>query len=223
MLQLAAKTQESEVGDGTNFVIILGGELMHQAESLLKMGLHPSDILLGYEKASTKTIELLETLATLSIKDVRSKIEVLPAIRSVVMAKQYGDEDILAPLIVEACHYSMPRDVAKFDVDHVRIAKILGGTLSDSRVIRGMIALRAPETQGVTKVENAKVAVYNCPLEAETGDTKGTVLLRSAEELKNYTKGEENHMEEVGCIVYYIYNIYNIYPHSSLNRSKKQV
>jgi len=53
---MAAKMQENEAGDGTNFVITLAGELMTQAESLLKMGLHPSEILLGYEKASEKCL-----------------------------------------------------------------------------------------------------------------------------------------------------------------------
>lgn len=33
----ASKTQEQEVGDGTNFVIILAGALLEQAEHLLKM------------------------------------------------------------------------------------------------------------------------------------------------------------------------------------------
>ena len=51
MLKNSAKMQEQECGDGTNFVLILGGELLNQAETLLKIGLHPNQILLGYEKA----------------------------------------------------------------------------------------------------------------------------------------------------------------------------
>jgi T-complex protein 1 subunit theta len=60
MIAMAAKMQETEAGDGTNFVITFAGELMIQAESLLKMGLHPSEILIGYEKAARKSLELLE-------------------------------------------------------------------------------------------------------------------------------------------------------------------
>jgi T-complex protein 1 subunit theta len=36
--------QENEAGDGTNLVISLAGELLTQAEFLIKMGLHPSEI-----------------------------------------------------------------------------------------------------------------------------------------------------------------------------------
>ena len=35
MIAMAAKTQENECGDGSNFVISLAGELMSQAQSLL--------------------------------------------------------------------------------------------------------------------------------------------------------------------------------------------
>ena len=60
MLVMASKMQENECGDGTSFVIALGGELLTQAEILIKMGLHPSQILIGYEKATEKVQELLE-------------------------------------------------------------------------------------------------------------------------------------------------------------------
>ncbi len=55
--------QEDEAGDMTNTVITLAGELMVQAESLLKIGLHPSEILLGYEKASKKCLQLIEEMS----------------------------------------------------------------------------------------------------------------------------------------------------------------
>ena len=63
MIAMAAKMQESEAGDGTNFVISFSGELMQQAENLIKIGLHPSEILIGYEKASKRCLELLEDLS----------------------------------------------------------------------------------------------------------------------------------------------------------------
>ena len=54
--------QEQECGDGSNFVLCLAGELMVQAQRLIQMGLHPSEILIGYEKASKKVYEELEKM-----------------------------------------------------------------------------------------------------------------------------------------------------------------
>jgi hypothetical protein len=42
--------KEEEVGDGTNFVISLAGELLLGAESLLDAGLHASDIVKVIQK-----------------------------------------------------------------------------------------------------------------------------------------------------------------------------
>lgn len=49
-----------KIGDGTNFVAVLGGEFLHQAEDLLQTGLHTSEIISGYEKAGKKALEILE-------------------------------------------------------------------------------------------------------------------------------------------------------------------
>lgn len=43
---------------------------MQQAENLIKDGLHPSDILTGYEKASKKCLELLDSLVAYNIENI---------------------------------------------------------------------------------------------------------------------------------------------------------
>lgn len=87
MIAMAAKMQETEAGDGTNFVISFSGELMAQAESLLKMGLHPSEILIGYEKASKKCLELLEDLSVFTVSDIRKRDELIKCIKSAISSK----------------------------------------------------------------------------------------------------------------------------------------
>ena len=49
------------MGDATNFVLILAGELLKKAEHLLVMGLHPSEITKGYELACTKALAELKS------------------------------------------------------------------------------------------------------------------------------------------------------------------
>lgn len=52
------------------------------------------------------------------------------------------------------------------------------------------------ETEGdVTSVKDAKIAVYSCPFDGTITETKGTVLIKTAEELMNFSKGEENLMD----------------------------
>jgi chaperonin GroEL (HSP60 family) len=49
------------MGDCTNLVLILAGELLKKAEHLLVLGLHPSEVISGYELASTKALAELES------------------------------------------------------------------------------------------------------------------------------------------------------------------
>lgn len=60
--------------------------------------------------------------------------------------------------------------------------------------MRGILVVRGSETT-VHHVKNAKVAVFNTNIEMQQGETKGTVLLTNAEELLNYTRGEEDKFE----------------------------
>ena len=43
-----------EIGDSANLTISFAGELLQNAEELIRMGLHPSEIISGYNKAITK-------------------------------------------------------------------------------------------------------------------------------------------------------------------------
>jgi len=66
---------------------------------------------------------------------------VIPAIAS----KQYGCEDILAGLVAEAALSVMPENPKTFNVDNVRVVKIMGGSLAGSKVVQGMVFGREPE------------------------------------------------------------------------------
>ena len=44
------KAQNSEQGDGTNFVVTFGGELMNYAGKLVSEGLHVADVSEGYDR-----------------------------------------------------------------------------------------------------------------------------------------------------------------------------
>jgi T-complex protein 1 subunit theta len=48
----------------------------------------------------------------------------------------------------------------------------------------------------VSQAEKAKIAIFNCPMDITQTETKGTVLIKTAEELKNFSKGEESLLEE---------------------------
>ena len=198
MLQMAAEAQDFECGDGTNLVVSFAGELLSQTEDLFRMGLHPADVVSGYGSAGDKLLEFLEemTKECVGVQDGSVKAELERAIRPVLAAKQLGSEDILAPLVAEACLGTMSSSGKTVNVESVRVAKILGGNISQSHVVHGFVALRGLETT-LTSCENAKIGVFACGVEASATEAKGTVLMKNADDLKSYNKSEEKKMEEI--------------------------
>mmetsp|Transcript_35482 Transcript_35482/g.74857 ORF Transcript_35482/g.74857 Transcript_35482/m.74857 type:complete len:549 (-) Transcript_35482:124-1770(-) len=200
MLQLAAEAQDFECGDGTNLVVSFAGELLAQTEDLFRMGLHPSDVVAGFSKAGDKLLQdFLPPLAELipAMADGRSKDELVRVVKPVLAAKHLGSEGILAPLVAEACLGTMSSSgPASFSVESVRVAKILGGDITQSHVVHGFVALRGLETT-LTSASDAKIVVFGCGLEASATEAKGTVLMKNADDLKNYNKSEEKKMEEI--------------------------
>jgi T-complex protein 1 subunit theta len=197
MVCRAAKTQVEEVGDGSNLVISFAGELLSQAEGLLRLGVHPTDIVEGYKRATIKTLELLDAQTVTTLSDPRDKAALTRALTPVVAAKQLGYEELLAGLVAEACLTVMPAAPKKASVavDNVRVAKLIGGTISDSQIVKGVVVQR--DTEGSVKhVEKAKIAVFGCSIESSSAETKGVVVIKNADELMSYNKGEEKLMDD---------------------------
>lgn len=58
-MQLVRFFSTFQVGDGTNFVLVLCGALLSHAEELLRMGLSPAEVIDGYEMALQKSLDIL--------------------------------------------------------------------------------------------------------------------------------------------------------------------
>lgn len=148
----------------------------------------------GYEKAGEEALHILEELAVHKVADVKNEKAVATAMTSCIASKHYGLESLLAPLVAKACISVLPTNINMFSVENIRVAKVLGGSAMDSAVVQGAVLIRDVEGT-IKKVANARVAIYTCDFEASQSETKGTVLLKSAEEFTNYTRSEETLLE----------------------------
>ncbi len=61
LVELSA-SQDDEIGDGTTGVVVLAGALLEEAEKLLDMGIHPTRIAHGYERAAEIAVAHLEEI-----------------------------------------------------------------------------------------------------------------------------------------------------------------
>lgn len=197
MVVMAAKMQEYEFGDYTNFVVSFATELLNQAQSLLRVGVHPAEIITGYSKATEICVKELENLVCDQVKDVRDEAELKRTLKAVVDSKKFGYGEFLGGIVSKAATLVIPSapKPAGIDMDNVRIAKLIGGNVDMTKVFKGMV-VRRPPASVIQRVENAKIAVFGTSVEAAQTETKGTICLNNADELLNYNKSEEQLMEE---------------------------
>ncbi|CAB4263838.1 unnamed protein product [Prunus armeniaca] len=170
------------------------------------MGLHPSENINGCNKAIKKnssvliiyflvgiflTIEILDELVEPGSEnmDVCNKEEVVSRMKAAVASKQFGQEHILSSLVADACIQVCPKNPANFNVDNVCVAKIVGGGLHNCTVVRGMV-LKIDVVGSIKRMEKAKVAVFASGVDTSATETKGTVLIHTADQV-TVVKNEE--------------------------------
>src|SRR3989441_4314317 len=140
MIVEVAKTQDDEVGDGTTTAVILAGELLKKAETLVEQNVHPTIIVNGYKIAAAKAIELLDDLA-FPVK--ATDTELLKEIASTAMSgRSVGtSRDFLGTIAVKAVKSILEEIGGKqvADVDNVLVVKKHGGGLTDTPLVDGII------------------------------------------------------------------------------------
>ncbi|CAO3688656.1 unnamed protein product [Rhizopus stolonifer] len=92
LLVMASQQQESEVGDNTNLIIVLAGELLTKAANLLRLGLHPSEVVQGYELARDRALSIVEELSVDKVESLANREELLKIVKATISSKQYGYE-----------------------------------------------------------------------------------------------------------------------------------
>ena len=188
-----SKAQDKEVGDGTTTAVILAGELLKEAESLLEKNIHPTVIINGFKKAAKKAEEILRKMSipvNLDDEETLKKIAMTSISGKVVsVAKEH-----LAKIAVKAVKQIAEKTDDKLfaDIDQIQIIKKKGGGLLDTELVYGMIIDKEVVHPGMPKrVENAKIALLDCPLEVEKTEIDAEIRITDPEQMRAFLEEEE--------------------------------
>ncbi|MBE0519944.1 TCP-1/cpn60 chaperonin family protein [Candidatus Bathyarchaeota archaeon] len=199
MMVEVAKTQDDMVGDGTTTAVILAGELLKKAEELLDQNIHPTIIVSGYRKAVQKAIETINNIATLvNIEDretLRKVALTSMSSKAVGPAKEHFAE-IAIDAVKQIVERRGERKVA--DIDNIQIIKKEGKSLFESQLIRGLIIDKEAVHSGMPKkIENAKIALLDCPLEIQKTETSAEIRIRDPTQMKAFLDQETRMLKEM--------------------------
>jgi thermosome len=195
MMVEISKSTDNEVGDGTTSTVVLAGSLLEKAEELITKNVHPTVVVDGYKKASEKAIEYLRNIA---IKvDPKDKTYLNKVARTTMASKivSSNSED-LAKITVDAvlAIAEQAGDKHKVDIDNIKVEKKSGGSVKDTQLIHGIILDKEVVHGGMPKrIENAKIALLNSPLEIEKTEFDAKININSPEQMQLFID-EENKM-----------------------------
>lgn len=197
LIAMASKMQKEDWGDSTNYVVTLAGELLTQAELLIKSGLHPSAIISGFQIGLDSVLATLDKSVEKTITDIKTDPLVIEVMSSALASKLPNNYEFFATLLTKACRSILQEKGKRFTADNVRFIKLLGGNVEHATLVPGFVIARSPEGDQKSSVTKAKIACYNCPFDPQGGETKGTVLITKAEDLVKYSSTEEALAEKI--------------------------
>ncbi|MFQ5940084.1 MAG: thermosome subunit beta [Nitrososphaerales archaeon] len=193
MMVEIAKSVDNEVGDGTTSSVVLAGALIGNAEELINQDVHPTIIVDGYRKASIKAIEILNKIAEeVGPNDKKTLAKIA---NTAMQSKLVSDDSpYLSDLAVDAVLGVAEKigDTYRIDIDDIKVEKKAGGSIKDTKLINGIVLDKEVVHGGMPKrVENAKIALLNSPLEIEKTEFDAKINIDSPEKMKMFLD-EEN-------------------------------
>lgn len=160
-----SRVQDDEVGDGTTSVVVFACELLKEAESLVRMKIHPQTIIAGWRKATDVAREALESSAVDNGKDPEKFRQDLKNIAQTTLGSKIlvQHRDQFSNLAVDA----ILKLKGNADISAIQIIKKLGGGMADSYLDQGYLLDKKIGVNQPKRIENAKILVANTPMDAD--------------------------------------------------------
>ena len=193
MIVEVAKTQEAEIGDGTTTAVVIAGELLKQAETLLEQEVHPTVIVRGYRQAAEKANEILNDIAV----KVTEKDDAI--LKKVAMTAIYGKgaesaKEKLSDIALKSVKKVIEKkdsDIS-FDTEHIKLEKKVGGSVEDTELIDGVVIEKEVVHPGMPKmVSNARIALVNAAVEIKDTEMDAKISITDPMQMQAFLEQEE--------------------------------
>ncbi|KAL8136866.1 hypothetical protein V2J09_002867 [Rumex salicifolius] len=190
-----AKSQDSEVGDGTTTVVLLAGEFLKEAKPYIEDGVHPQNLIRSYRTAVQLAIEKIKDLAfSIEGKSLEEKKELLAKCAATTLSSKLigGEKEFFASMVVEAV-LAIGNDDR---MNLIGIKKVTGGTMRDSFLVNGVAFKKtfsyAGFEQQPKKFLNPKILLLNIELELKSEKENAEIRLSDPSQYQSIVDAEWN-------------------------------
>ncbi|GFO06533.1 T-complex protein 1 subunit eta, partial [Plakobranchus ocellatus] len=188
-----AKSQDSEVGDGTTSVTLLAGEFLKQFKPFIEEGVHPQVIVRAIRKALVMALKKISDIAVHIKKDDAKELrELLEKCAATALSSKLvaAHKEFFSCMVVDAVQ--MLDDLLPLNM--IGIKKVQGGSLQDSLLVAGVAFKKTFSYAGFEmqpkKYSNPKIALLNVELELKAEKENAEVRVDSVQEYQNIVDAE---------------------------------
>lgn len=190
-----AKSQDSEVGDGTTSVVILAGEFLKQCKQFVEEGVHPRLIIKSVRKATQLAVEKINDLSVkIDSGDAEKKRDLLIKCAQTAMSSKliHQQKDFFGTMVVDAVSTLDPL----MPLNMIGIKKVQGGSLEDTQLIPGVAFKKTFSYAGFEmqskSFSSPKIALLNVELELKAEKDNAEVRVDNVEEYQKVVDAEWN-------------------------------
>ncbi|PIN74815.1 thermosome subunit [Candidatus Woesearchaeota archaeon CG10_big_fil_rev_8_21_14_0_10_37_12] len=198
MIVEIAKTQETEVGDGTTTAVVIAGELLKLAEDLLNQNVHPTVIAKGFRMAELKAQQLLQTIAA---PVTQQDTDILQKIAATALTGKGAEsaKEVLSKIAVEAVKRVMETNgEISFDRDHIKLEKQTGEPVENTRLIEGVVIEKEAVHPGMPKkIQDAKIALLDAAVEIKDTEVDAKIQITDPAQMQAFLNQEEHMLTEM--------------------------
>ena len=199
MLVEVAKTQDTEVGDGTTTSVILAGELLKKSLDMVDSNVHPTVIASGYRLANAKAQQILEDIAEpVSIDNDALLMDIAG---TAMNSKQINNsKEFFSRLVVDAVKTVAKEENGKYTVDlnNIQTVKKTGASMDETELVKGLIIDKEPVHSAMPKViKDAKIALIDAPFEIKKTEIDAKIEINDPTQLNAFLEEEENMLRKM--------------------------
>ncbi|MEK6823822.1 MAG: thermosome subunit alpha [Nanoarchaeota archaeon] len=200
MVAEVARTQESEIGDGTTSAVMIAGKLLENAEKLLDLKIHPTVIIKGYKLAAEKAQEILKEIS-FKLDNSQDNQDILKQIAMTAMTGK-GAEDSkekLAEIIIKAIRQLRgDNPIENLNLNNIKIIKVKGESIKDSELIYGIVLEKEKISHEMpSEIKTARIALVDVPLELKNPEIDTKISISSPEQLQAFLLQEEQTIKQM--------------------------
>ncbi|RUS72027.1 hypothetical protein EGW08_020211 [Elysia chlorotica] len=188
-----AKSQDSEVGDGTTSVTLLAGEFLKQFKPFIEEGVHPQVIVRAVRKALVMALKKIGDIAVHIKKDDAKELrELLEKCAATALSSKLvaAHKEFFSHMVVDAVQLLDEL----LPLNMIGIKKVQGGSLQESMLVAGVAFKKTFSYAGFEmqpkKYYNPKIALLNVELELKAEKENAEVRVDSVQEYQSIVDAE---------------------------------